>query len=97
MESKAGFFRGPFLPVHKNRRSQWANLLSVTFSVPLTVARLKKGFFMNSLTFHQDGCHDSQVYAVDWQQADGKPIRFRTEDGLIRNKPAIRGRIRFSL
>lgn len=23
-----------------------------------------------------------QVYTVDWQQADGKPIRFRTEDTL---------------
>lgn len=39
----------------RTRRSQWANLLSVTFPVPLT------------------------LYSVDWLQADGKPIRFRTE------------------
>lgn len=47
------------------RRSQWANLLSVTFSVPLT------------------------VYAVDWQQADGKPIRFRTEEMPVQGEVAF--------
>lgn len=47
------------------RRSQWANLLSVTFPVPLT------------------------VYTVDWQQADGKPIRFRTEDMPVQGEVAF--------
>ncbi|CAE7558129.1 rnz [Symbiodinium necroappetens] len=47
------------------RRSQWANLLSVTFPVPLT------------------------VYTVDWQQADGQPIRFRTKEMPVQGEVAF--------
>lgn len=47
------------------RRSQWANLLSVTFPVPLT------------------------VYEVNWQQADGKPIRFRSEEMPVQGEVAF--------
>jgi len=46
------------------RRSNWASLLSVTFSVPLT------------------------TYAVEWTQADGQPIMFRT-DKMVQDELAF--------
>mmetsp|Transcript_46192 Transcript_46192/g.99786 ORF Transcript_46192/g.99786 Transcript_46192/m.99786 type:complete len:597 (-) Transcript_46192:44-1834(-) len=47
------------------RRSQWANLLSVMFPVPIT------------------------MYAVDWKQSNGQPIRFRTEDVPVQGELAF--------
>jgi len=47
------------------RRSQWANLLSVVFPVPLT------------------------VYAVDWKQKNGQPIKFRDDNTAVQEEVAF--------
>lgn len=47
------------------RRNNWANLMSVTFAVPLT------------------------LYAVEWTQPDGRPIRFRKESEPVQGEPAF--------
>lgn len=47
------------------RRTQWANLLSVLFPVPVT------------------------IYSVDWKQANGQPIKYRTEDISVQEEIAF--------